>query len=237
MALKVFYMTKKIGCLFGVGLAVLGLFAQLALGESSPKMLIPKAKAVQPKLQPKTQTKTNLLRPEGLDDLPIDLPVRFNSFNSVSFSLLTGTPLIYESFYETRFGSFGDFFLFSIPLLALDKNTFLHLETGPGFTFARLTFENPPQKYTHLYLVAPIRFRFIYSLSRNFHLEAFAGVMLRPIEYDSRSTSDGGTRRVKGAAFLSGDGGMGIDYNLTSPLKVRLLVGYLFLSAGLELTL
>ena len=83
MALKVFYMTKKIGCLSGVGLAVLGLFAQLALGESSPKMLIPKAKAVQPKMQPKTQTKTNLLRPEGLDDLPIDLPVRFNSFNSV----------------------------------------------------------------------------------------------------------------------------------------------------------
>ncbi|MSP18523.1 MAG: hypothetical protein EXR74_03015 [Bdellovibrionales bacterium] len=230
-------MTKKIRDLCGVGLAVLGLFAPLALAESSPKMLIPKVKAVQPKIQPKIRPKINLLRPEGLDDFPIELPLRFNTFNSISFSLLIGTPLIYESFYETRFGSFGDFFLFSIPLLTLNKNTFFHLETGPGFTFTRLTFENPPQKYTHLYLVAPIRFRFIYSLSRNFHFEAFAGVVLRPIEYDSRSTSDGGTRRVKGAAFLSGDGGMGIDYYLTSPLKVRLLVGYLFLSAGLELTL
>ncbi len=217
----------------------ISLFSRAEFSKSGPQLLTPKSSTA-PKNsvnleQPITQP--NLLRPKGYPSPPKIDPIKSSTFESVSFSALLGTPLGYENFYEKRFASFGNFYLFSIPIFRLNRVLFLHLETGPGFSFAKLTFENPPQNYSHLFLVAPVRFRLIYSLSPNLHLEGLAGVMLRPIEYDSRETTDGGTHAVKGANFITGDVGVGLDYNLTPPLKVRLLIGYLFLAGGLELTL
>lgn len=217
-----------------VFLVVLACFCSLNLAQTPPRVLTPKSKAspqtpVSP-AQPKSARK-NYLQPAKVSD-----HIQTSSFESTSFSALIGTPLIYESFYEKRFAALGNFFLFSIPLYTVSPNFFFHVETGPSFSFARLTFENPPLQYSHIYLLIPAHFRVIYSVSRNFHLEGFAGVMLRPIEYDSRTTSDGGTHRVKDSRFLSPDGGLGLDYNISQPIKIRFLVGYLFLSGGMELT-
>jgi hypothetical protein len=204
----------------------------------SPKSLAPKTSPTQlnPSTQPSVTRPTYKQNPPNEENFSNFESYATSSFDSVSFSVLMGTPLMGETFSDKRFASFGDFFLFSIPLLKPSKNLFIHLETGPGFTFARLTFDAPPQKYSHLYLVAPVRFRFIRSFSKNFHIEAFAGIMLRPIEYDSRTTTDGGTHWIKGKELISADAGLGLDYNISPPLKIRILAGYLFLAGGLELT-
>lgn len=205
-------------------------FCRPVQAETQPRKLVPKSI-----LSP--ATKPNLARPKVLKNPKIILKKAPNSFESVSFSILLGTPLIHENFYDKRFAALGNFHLFSIPILHPSEPWFIHFEAGPGFTLSKLTFQNPPQTFTHLYLVAPLRFRVIYSITDKFHMEGFAGVMLRPIEYDSRKTTDGGTHSVKGSNLISADVGVGFDYTLSPPLKIRLLAGYLFLSGGLELTL
>jgi len=236
-------MSKKAAKLTYAWVLIAILTTLVASAEEPTKMLVPKA--LGPK-NPPAPIKSPA-QPHFTSSTPkVSLPVEevfpnaesyvTSTFDSVSFSVLMGTPLLGETFSDKRFASFGDFFLFSIPLFKLNKNLFVHLETGPGFTFARLIFDSPPQKYSHLYLVAPVRIRVIRSFSKSFHMEAFAGIMLRPIEYDSRSTTDGGTRGVKGKDLISGDAGFGLDYNISPPLKIRILAGYLFLAGGLELT-
>lgn len=210
----------------------LGCTCRINFAKSDPKILTPKSQT------PASQS----MKHESLRSDPKLSPAKFrdpiepSSFESTSFSALVGTPLIREDLYEKRFAALGNFYLFSFPLLKLEKNLFLHFETGPSFSFAKLEFQNPPLKYAHIYLLVPAHLRLIYSLTRTFHFETFAGVMLRPIEYDSRSTTDGGTHSVKDSRFLSPEGGIGFDYNFSPPLKVRFLVGYLFLSGGMELT-
>jgi len=214
-------------------------FSAPTRGESQPKILIPRSTqpAKPPPKMPSPKPRPNSAQPEQTMDFPDKNQIKSSTFESVSFSALFGTPLIYENFYEKRFSAFGNFYLFSIPLVRMNRSLFLHIETGPSFTFSKLSFENPPQSYNHLFLTAPARFRLIYSVSKNFHLETFAGVMLRPIEYDSRKTTDGGTHSVKGPNFITADFGAGVDYNVSPPLKIRVLAGYLFLAGGLELTL
>jgi len=206
------------------------LFCFPVWAENQPKKLVPKSI-----LSPKRDS--NLPRPKTPKAQNNPTKAQPSTFESVSFSVLLGTPLIHENFFEKRFGAVGNFHLFSIPLFKLSPPCFVHFEAGPGFTLSKLTFQNPSQTFTHVFLVAPIHLRLIYSVSRDFHIEGYSGVMLRPIEYDSRNTSDGGTHSVKGSNFMTADVGLGLDYNISPPLKIRLLAGYLFLAGGIELTL
>ena len=227
-------MAKAMPQTFYIRSLALVCFSLVILAEPAPKQLIPKSKNRPPTLSnpsPERPQPKALLRSAKIHD-----PLHPSSFESTSFSILLGTPLIREDFYEKRFAALGNLYLFSLPLVTLKPDFFLHFETGPAFSFARLTFENPPLRYSHIYLLIPAHFRLIYSLTKQFHLEAFAGAMLRPIEYDSRTTTDGGTHAVKDSRFFSPDGGLGLDYNISTPLKIRFLVGYLFLSGGMELT-
>lgn len=228
-AWKVFYMLKMSPLNLMGFLWIWGWVSLCCLAESPIKTLTPKSKTA--------PQKTIGVSPKKLQPKVVEAPLPISTLESVSFSALLGTPLIHENFNEKRFAALTQHFLFSIPIQRLDPSLFLHFETGPGFSFARLTFESPPLSYTHLFLLVPAHVRLIYSISKSFHLEAYSGIMLRAVEYDSRDTTDGGTRWVKGSDLLNADGGLGFDYNISSPLKIRALVGYQFLLAGMELTL
>ncbi len=206
-------------------------FVLKAHAENNPKLLKPKSQSVpKPLERPNQPLKTKTLLPAKVQQ-----PVRPSGFESVSYSILVGTPLIHESFYEKRFAALSNLHLFSIPIYRIAPELFLHFETGPGFSFARLTFENPPLQYSHIFILVPAHFRLIYTVRETFHLEVFAGAMLRPIEYDSRTTTDGGTRWLKGSSLFQGDVGLGLNYNLNPAIKLRMQLGYQFLAGGLEL--
>lgn len=200
-----------------------------AWGESAPKRLVPKnpSPLEVKELEPKNLSAEVL---EGYEMVT-------NPLQEVSFSVLMVTPLFSENFFEKRFQSIGDLFLFSIPVTRLGRKSYLHLQTGPGFTFAKLTLTQPPNSFSHLYIVLPIHLRFIYSFSKKFHVEAWAGGMLRLVEHDSRNTTDGGTRFVKDSNFISPDGAFGLAYSFTPALKARIYGSYLFFGGGVELIL
>lgn len=153
------------------------------------------------------------------------------SFSDPSLQLGIVTPLGQEVFPEKRFKAWGDSLTLSLPLWDVGSKTSLHTEFGLGFTLIRLTLNQPAVSFSHTYFFFPVRARLVHSLSRNFLAEGFVGFTLRPWEYDSRSTTDGGFHSVKNQ-WLTPDFGVGLNYALTRAFFLRFHVGYAHLGLG-----
>ena len=140
-------------------------------------------------------------------------------------SFLIVTPLINETFPEQRFTAFGNLIQFSQPIWNISRQMALHVEGGAGVTLIRLKLSQPTVNFTHYYFLFPIHLRGIYMLNESMGFEIHLGLLLRPWEYDSRSTTDGGFHKVTSKVFNL-DFGMGMTYALTPTFFFRLIVLY-----------
>lgn len=147
---------------------------------------------------------------------------------SIQLSVVTA---LVEEFPEKRFRAWGDHLSLSIPVWNLGPRTSLHADMGAGFTLIRLTLTQPATSFSHTYIFFPLRARLLYFFSKSLLFEGFLGVLLRPWEYDSRSTTDGGFHSVS-AHLLTPDFGAGMSYLLTDSFFLRFAVGYAHLSLG-----
>jgi len=156
-----------------------------------------------------------------------------------SLSLNLFTPLLKENIYDARFSTLGLEILGSFPLFHLTESLPVFLETGPGVTYSALTLNQPQVAFSHFYLLIPVRFRLHWMLGNSqVRFELLGGLQLRPFEYDSRSTTDGGFHST--GSFLGSiepEFGVGIVIPLGERLRFRGFASYLKMAIGLESTI
>lgn len=186
------------------------------------------------KVKPKTASPTTEVKAQpamnAFDDADFRREESFPNSNSI-LQLSAVTPLGQEIFPEKRFRAWGDLLTLSLALSDLGRKTSLHTEFGAGFTLIRVSLSQPATSFSHTYLFFPVRARLVYTMSRHLLVEGFAGVVLRPWEFDSRPTTDGGSHTVK-TNWLTADFGAGMTYVLTNSFFLRLTVGFQHLGLG-----
>lgn len=153
-----------------------------------------------------------------------------------SLSLLLLTPLFKTDVYDARFSTYGLEILVSTPLFRLTDYVPFFIEFGPGFTYSKLSLSQPAVTFSHMYFFLPLRLRTQVVLgSSNVRLDLMGGIQLRPFEYDSRDTTDGGFRST-GSFFgsIDPDISAGLVIPVGESYRLRAYVGYLKLAVGLE---
>lgn len=187
---------------------------------------------------PKTKTRgtTIRLKPKNVHVKDPHEKPPAHGLTESSLSVLIVTPLIKEVFPEKRFTAFGNLVQLSLPVWNLNPEMAIHAEGGFGISAIRLTLTQPSTSFTHLFLLFPLRARGVYAFSERVHLEMLLGILLRPWEYDSRDTTDGGFHSVSSGAFQF-DFGTGFSYAFTPSFWGRFLVGYQQMGLGFALLL
>ena len=153
-----------------------------------------------------------------------------------TFSALLVTPLFSTNTYDKALAAWGVEMTGSIPLSQVMDNQ-LALEIGAGTTLARLTVSQPATSFTHWFLFFPVRLRLLFPLTDPWGLEVSLGALVRPWEYDSRDTIDGGFHRVTQTNTIEPDFNVGVLYRASESVSWRLRAGYMFLGAGAQFEL
>lgn len=154
--------------------------------------------------------------------------------DATTLSILLATPLIREESFLGRFSALGGGALFSVPLFAVSKNQDLSLQTGALFLVSQISLAQPNLTFTFFALDVPVLARVGLPVSSSLSMEVFAGAHMRAWEYDSRTTTDGGSRLLQAILPEFGVGGSyAIDLNWT----LRLRLSYILLALGVELKL
>jgi hypothetical protein len=151
--------------------------------------------------------------------------------------LLAGTVLGNENLYDKRFSTIVMGPTLSIPIMELSNAVALHAETGIRLSLSRLTVSQPAVSFTHFYFFAPILGRVLFQATPDLEIEGIAGIFLRPWQYDSRSTSDGGWQSVEGVSVVEPEIGAGFLYRLSNSTRIQLRASYQFVLAGVEFLL
>lgn len=196
-----------------------------------------KPKKVRRQIKPLPALEQEPPKEEPEEPVPQSGPRGFQT--TTDLSLLAITPFIKKDLFENLFEAAGVELLFSFPMMILGKWVHLHIEGGLQTQFTTVVLTQPSVRYNHSYFSVPVHAKLIFPLGTYQILgEAIAGIRLHLLEYDSRSTTDGGlflTRDLFGG--LDPDIGFGVTYKLSDSWKIRILATYLRLGAGITLVL
>ena len=168
---------------------------------------------------------------EGASSFDRDHPLQ-----SWTIGVVLGTPLFLQNTYDNGWSTLALGPTLSIPLF-MPGPASVHLETGALVTISRLTLTQPTVSFTHYYFYFPLKARLLLGLSRAFSLEAQAGALIRPLEYDSRNTTDGGFHSGQNVTAFEPDAGVGFIWSVSLAVRTRFIVSYQFLLGGIELVL
>ncbi len=150
-----------------------------------------------------------------------------------SLSTLIHTASLRQDLFNKPFQSAGTFILVSIPITRIAKSAWIHSELGIGLSYAKVTLTQPDTTFTHLEFPIPLTVRLMFALSRKLTGELLAGVLYRPLYYESRTNTSGGFQSFSENPFTF-EGGLGVRFPFSSSLRGRLRLTYSYIAGGLE---
>lgn len=152
-------------------------------------------------------------------------------------TILGGTVAANENFFDKRFSTIvlGAEYLF--PLTPIGRRFMLYGNLGMVLSLSRLTLTQPATSFSHYYFFFPVEGVVRYAFTRELLVEGFGGFLLRPFEWDTRSTNDGGFHKVSGVSVFEPELGAGVLFAFSDSLYGHFRLSYQFLRLGIELVL
>lgn len=178
----------------------------------------------------------NLLQPKSSQEVSAEDSSE-PSRRGWGFSVLGNTPLIKENTFDARFKAFGVTGLVSIFLKEIAHRLYLHAEGGFGSSFSR--FEPAGSApFNHIFFDFPLHLRLFYPLNdQGIAGEVLVGAVLRFFQYNDDTSLLGGPLYAVDSGVFQPDFAVGLTVPVSRKFRARLLLGYIYLQVGMELTI
>lgn len=151
-----------------------------------------------------------------------------NAGSPLTVALLTTTPLLNVNSYEQIFSTFLPQLLVGFPASSLS------IETGVRASVSRLNFGTAGSDFTHFFFDVPLRFLTTIIITPKANVSLVLGFIIRALEYDTRSTTDGGWGRTNSSANLLGEFGLSFRFKIGTVSGFRVDVTTAQMGAGLD---
>lgn len=153
------------------------------------------------------------------------------------FSLSLVTPLVIQNLYDARFSTWGTQFFFSIPISLNESNDF-RIKLGVGSNFSALSLTTPPINFLHIFINFPVQLHCFFHPSSNFSISIFGGLESKLLEFDSRTTVDGGFRLVDNFfGNLNPDLGTNLELKIGQNTSLIGIISLLYLGGAIAFDL
>ncbi|NBV49880.1 hypothetical protein EBR78_01525 [bacterium] len=153
-----------------------------------------------------------------------------------ALSALVFTPSLETDTFNRAFSTAGFLALFSLPITQLAKSAWLHAETGMGISYSRVELPQPNTQFSRLEFPVPFSVRLLKAFNKTVSGELLAGVLYRPFFYDSRESTNGGFQSMESGQWRL-EGGVGLRFQLSPALRLRVRATRSFLASGVEFLL
>lgn len=150
-----------------------------------------------------------------------------------SLSALIFTPSLETDIFNRAFSTAGFLALFSLPITQLAKSAWLHAETGMGLSYSRVELPQPNTRFSRLEFPVPFSVRLLKAFNKTVTGELLAGVLYRPFFYDSRESTNGGFQAMESGQWRL-EGGVGLRFQLSPTLRLRIRATQSFIASGIE---
>lgn len=150
-----------------------------------------------------------------------------------SLSTLVFTPSLETDTFNRAFSTAGLLALFSLPVTQLAKSAWLHAEMGIGTSYSRVELPQPNTRFSRLEFPIPFSVRLLKAFNKTVTGELLAGILYRPFFYDSRDSTNGGFQSMESDQWRL-EGGVGLRFQLSPALRLRVRTTRSFLATGLE---
>ncbi|MBI1860647.1 MAG: hypothetical protein HYR96_06995 [Deltaproteobacteria bacterium] len=143
-------------------------------------------------------------------------------------SLLGTTPVLNTNSFEQMFSTWMPQIILGYPLGGF------HLETGVRISISRLNFGTVGSDFNHYFVDLPLRLLAPMIRTEKTEIALVLGFIVRILEYDTRTTADGGWGRTNASANLLGEFGIAIRYHLGRVVSFRIDLSTAQMGGGVD---